>query len=237
MIENYKAEVARWVQRTDRKADLDDFVVSEDTKIKWSSTLKQKLRSGQTAAFTDAKIRQSLYRPFTKSNLYFDRMTNDRVLVFPFIFPTPETETENRVIWLKVGKEWPMFGLMVNQFPDQLPQGGSQCFPFYTYDENGTNRQENITDWALAAFRTHYKDNTITKWDIFHCNYGILHHPGYREKYAANLKRDLPHIPFVNDFWEFAKAGARLTDIHVNYESQPEYSELKFIQNQEVPLD
>ena len=40
----------------------------------------------------------------------------------------------------------------------------TQCFPFYTYDEDGTNRQENITDWALAEFRTHYNDDTITKW-------------------------------------------------------------------------
>ena len=237
MIENYNAEVARWVQRTDREADLDDFVGSDDTKIKWSRDLKVKLERGTTPEYTEHKVRTALYRPFTKSNLYFDRTMNDVVSVFPSIFPTPETETENQVIWLKVGKEWPMFGLMVNQFPDQLPQGGSQCFPFYTYDEDGTNRRENITDWALAQFQTHYRDDTITKWDIFHYNYGILHHPDYREKYAANLKRDLPHIPFVNDFWEFAKAGARLSDLHVNYESQPEYSNLKFIQNQKVPLD
>ena len=237
MIENYNIEVARWVQRTDRDAKIDDYVGSNETKIKWSSTLKQKLQSGQTAAFTEAKIRQSLYRPFTKSNLYFDRMMNDRVLVFPFIFPTPEAETENRVIWLKVGKEWPMFGLMVNQFPDQLPQGGSQCFPFYTYDEDGTNRRENITDWSLAHFRSHYRDDTITKWDIFHYNYGLLHHPDYREKYEANLKRDLPHIPFAQDFWGFAEAGKRLADLHVDYESQPEYDKLKLAPKPDVPLN
>ncbi len=237
MIGNYNVEAARWAQRSDRDANLDNFVLSNDTKIKWSSTLKQKLRGGQIAAFTDAKIRQSFYRPFAKSNLYFDRMMNDRVLVFPFIFPTPETELENRVIWLKVGGEWPMFGLMVNQFPDQLPQGGSQCFPFYTYNEDGTNRRENIIDWALAEFRTHYQDDTITKWDIFHYNYGLLHHPDYREKYEANLKRDLPHIPFAKDFWGFAKAGARLADLHVNYESQPEYDKLRFVQNPDVPLN
>ena len=130
--------------------------------------------------------------------------------------------------------------LMTNLIPDVhtlSARDSFQCFPFYTYDEDGTNRQENITKWALAQFQRHYKDDTITKWDIFHYNYGILHHPDYREKYAANLKRDLPHIPFVNDFWEFAKAGARLAGLHVNYESQPEYSDLKFIQSQEVPLD
>ena len=25
----------------------------------------------------------------------------------------------------------------------------------------------------------------------------MLHHPEYRERYAANLKRELPRIPFV----------------------------------------
>ena len=74
--------------------------------------------------------------------------------------------------------------------PDQLLalQGGSQCFPYYTYNEDGSNRRENITDWALARFRAHYGDDTITKWDIFHYVYGLLHHPVYRERYQANLK-------------------------------------------------
>ena len=64
-----------------------------------------------------------------------------------------------------------------------------------------------------------------------------MHHPEYREKYEANLKRDLPHIPFAKDFWGFAEAGARLADIHVTYESQPEYDKLKFVQNPDVPLN
>ena len=237
MIESYNAEVARWGQRTDLNAVLDDFVVSDDTNIKWSRNLKRELNRNKTAEYAEHKVRNSFYRPFTKSCLFFDPIMNDEISHCQSIFPTPETESENQAIWLKVGREWSTFGLMVNQFPDRLPQGGSQCFPFYTYDEDGTNRQENVTDWALAQFRTHYRDNTITKWDIFHYNYGILHHPDYREKYAANLRRDLPHIPFTNDFWGFAKAGARLADLHVNYEFQPEYGSLKFIQNRDVPLN
>jgi predicted helicase len=74
---------------------------------------------------------------------------------------------------------------------------GHQCFPFYVYDEDGTNRRENITDWALQQFRTHYGDDTISKWDIFYYVYGLLHHPGYRTKFADNLKRELPRIPFA----------------------------------------
>ena len=241
MIETYNSEVARWMQRTDRDANLDDFVISDETKIKWSSTLKKKLQSGQIAAFTDTKIRQSLYRPFMKLNLYFDRMMNDRVLVFPSIFPTPETEMENRVIIVSDhGFRAGFNTLLTNQIPDVhtlSARDSFQCFPFYTYDEDGTNRRENITDWALTEFRTHYNDDTITKWDIFHYNYGLLHHPTYREKYEANLKRDLPHIPFVKDFWGFAEAGARLAYLHVNYESQPEYNQLKFVQTPDAPLD
>ena len=236
MIETYNEQVLKWQHREDRDANVDNFVNYDDTKIKWSRDLKAKLKRERTTKYADHKERTSLYRPFTKSNLYFDRVMNDVVSVFPSIFPTPKTETENRVVWLKVGKEWPMFALMVNEMPDQLPQGGSQCFPFYTYDEEGTNRRENITDWALAQFRAHYRDEGITKWDIFHYVYGLLHHPDYRERYQANLKRELPRLPYVPDFWGFAKAGERLEEIHIGYEEMPEYP-LHFIEDREVLID
>jgi len=133
-----------------------------------------------------------------------------------------------------------MFVISTNVIPNALPQGGSQCFSFYSYDEDGSNRRENITDWALNEFRTHYSDPSITKWDIFHYVYAVLHHPEYRERYAANLKRELPRIPFLTAgpstppdagsaqddkriFGEFAKAGKKLADLHVKYEQQPEY--------------
>ena len=114
---------------------------------------------------------------------------------------------------------------------------GSNASPFYAYDEDGTNRQENITDWALAEFRTHYNDNTITKWDIFHYTYALLHHPVYREKYEMNLKRDLPHIPFAEDFWGFAKAGEQLADLHVNYESVPKYDKLRKVETPDMQVN
>ena len=240
MIEIYNAQVFKWKRQEIRGTDIDDFVVYDDKEVSWSRDLKAKLKRGTTAEYVEHKARESLYRPFTKSNLYFDRVMNDVVSVFPFIFPTPETETENRVICIS-GAGHDIFRCHIT---DRIPEfkcssstnGGTQCFPFYIYDEDGTNRRENITDWALAEFRSHYRDDTITKLDIFHYNYGLLHQPDYREKYEANLKRDLPHIPFAEDFWGFAMAGARLAEIHVNYESQPEY-ELKFIQNPDAQLD
>ena len=230
MIEFYNSEASKWERRIERTQTVDEFVSTDSTKIKWTDRLKAELTKGKLVEFTQEQIRNSLYRPFTKSSLYFDKLMNQRTYVFPSIFPTPETELDNRVIWLKVGQEWPMFALMANQIPDNLPQGGSQCFPFYTYDEDGTNQRENITDWALTQFQKRYEDETITKWDIFHYTYGLLHHPDYRERYQENLKRDLPHIPFTEDFWAFTKAGARLANLHVTYESQPEYDKLEPIE-------
>ena len=135
-------------------------------------------------------------------------MITERVYVFPSIFPVLETEKENRAICVAGIGDRKGFGcLTTSMIPSvDLAFEKTQCFPFYIYDEDSTNRRENITDWALTEFRTHYKDDTITKWDIFHYNYGLLHHPTYREKYEANLKRDLPHIPFTKDFWGIRKS-------------------------------
>ena len=229
MTETYNTEVDRWKRRENSAVKLDDFVIPDARKIKWSSGLKNKLKSGKTTHFSQEKIRKSLYRPFTQLSLYFDpRMMTERASVFPSIFPTSNTESENRVICVSgIGSSKSFHTMISDIIPciDFLEK--TQCFPFYTYNEDGTNRQENITDWGLAQFRTHYGDDTITKWDIFHYNYAVLHHPDYREKYQANLKRDLPHIPFAQDFRGFANAGAQLADLHVNYESVPKYEKLE----------
>ena len=235
-IEIYNTSVDR-KKRHNLKDPVENFVDTTDPRIKWSHRVKELLKQLEVSTYEETHFRNALYRPFCQQYLYFNHFWNERRYQLYRIFPTPEVETENRIIQVKVGQEWPMFALMANKIPDALPQGGSQCFPFYTYDENGTNRRENITDWVLAEFRKHYNDDTITKWDIFHYTYGLLHHPEYRETYQANLKRDLPHIPFTKDFWGFAEAGARLADLHVNYESQPEYDKLKFIQTPDVPLN
>ena len=235
----YNAQVLKWLVTPEKSiVNIDNFVEYDNTKISWSSALKRQFKSGKIAEFSDAKLRYALYRPFTKTHLFFDRIMNHSVFVFPTVFPIPETENENRVICVG-GYGRKEFAVLMNQcIPDVNFYGDpQQSFPFYTYDEDGTNRQENITDWALTEYRTHYNDDTITKWDIFHYNYGLLHHPVYREKYEMNLKRDLPHIPYAEDFWGFANAGAELADLHVNYESVPKYDKLRNVETPGLPID
>ena len=238
MIDVYNTQALKWQQQTETQ-NVDDFVAYDNEKISWSSGLKQKLISGYIAEFAPERIRQMLYRPFTKSCLYFDRFMAERVYVFPSIFPTPETEAENRVICVpNRGGRTDFWCYITNVIPHTvfITIDANQCFPFYIYDEDGTNRRENITDWALTQFTEHYKDDKITKWDIFHYTYALLHHPEYRERYQVNLKRDLPHIPYAPKFWEFVATGRRLADIHVHYEDQPQYK-LDLIEAPDMPLD
>ncbi|MGH6822803.1 MAG: type ISP restriction/modification enzyme, partial [Methylocella sp.] len=62
-------------------------------------------------------------------------------------------------------------------------------------------------------------ERPITKDAIFHYVYGVLHDPIYREKYAQNLKREFPRIPFYPDFWCWADWGEALMRLHIGYES------------------
>ena len=241
MIEFYNAQVFKWQGVVDKSSiNIDDFVTYDNAKINWSRDLKAKLRGGRIAKYDEHKVRTCLYRPFAKRKIFFDRILNDVVYVFPSIFPTPETEARNRVICVNISQEKPFTCLIANCTPEHIMTGGfgsaGQYFPFYIYDEDGTNRRENITEWALTRFREHYEDNEITKWDIFHYTYALLHHPAYRERYQVNLKRDLPHIPFAPKFWEFVEAGRRLAEIHVHYEDQPQYK-LDLIETPDMPLD
>lgn len=237
MIDTYNEQVLKWEREATRNTNVDDFVISDEKKIKWSRNLKRELKRRKIAKYTEPKERSSLYRPFTKSYLFFDLIMNDEVSSFPSILPTLETEAENRTICVSgLGSSKPFQTLVTERIPGLDCLEKTQCFPFYTYDEDGTNRRENITDWALEQFRGRYQDDSITKWDIFHYVYGLLHHPDYRERYQANLKRELPRLPFIPEFWSFAKAGQRLSEIHIGYEDMPEYS-LDFIETPDMPLD
>ena len=239
-IEIYNTTVDR-KRRHNLKTPVEVFINTNDPRIKWSRQVKASLKKLELSTYNDTHFRIALYRPFCQRHLYFDNFWNEERYQQYRIFPTPDTEAENRLIIVSDhGFRSGFNTLMTNLIPDLHTLASSdsfQCFPFYTYDEDGTNRQENITDWTLMEFRTHYNDDTITKWDIFHYTYALLHHPIYREKYEKNLKRDLPHIPFAEDFWRFAAAGAQLADLHVNYESVPKYDGLKYIETPGMRVD
>ena len=193
IISKYNSEVDRF-KRTVNTESIDDFV--DYDKVKWSESLKASLKREQYISYDEESIREALYRPFTKQLLYFDGDLTERRYQFHYFMPT--SNSENKVIIVGGYGRKDFAVSFTNIIPDlNFYADPAQCFPFYVYDEDGSNRRENITDWALGQFREQYGDASIGKWDIFYYVYGLLHHPDYRERYADNLKRELPRIPFV----------------------------------------
>jgi predicted helicase len=229
-VRNYNYEVFRLSQETVLPTDLDGFVNNDPAFLKWTDRLKHHLKTGQTLKFDKDCIRTAFYRPFTKKFLYFDPLLNHRQYMQRSFFPTAAAETENKILCCTNHTQIPFSCQMTNCLPDQAPGGrGGQSLPFYIYEEDGSNQRENITDWALEHFRDHCNDRKITKWGIFYYLYGVLHHPEYRAKYAENLKRELPRIPWAKDFWEFSKAGKELARLHIEYEKLEPWP-LKYIE-------
>ena len=238
MVENFNAELDRW-KRSGEPKDLTTFLKVDEAVLKWIRNTKRVFLRGNYVDCDPASIRTCLYRPFTKRFLFFNHAFNEDTYRLPMMLPAISTETENRLICVSgIGSEKPFMVLISNQLLDlHLVGAGAQteCFPFYVYDKDGTNRRENITDWGLEQFRDHYGDTTITKWDVFYYVYGLLHHPGYREKFADSLKRELPRIPFAPDFRAFASAGKQLARLHLEYEDLEPY-DLQWVESDAVPL-
>ncbi len=185
---------------------------------KWSGTLSKRLRT--KSSFSGAKIRFALYRPFFKQRLYFDRVYNEALYRIPKLFPYENTRNITICVPYKFTGEFYTF--ITDITPDLEVVHHSQCFSLHAH--SGKEWKDNITDSALAEYRSHYNDPVITKLNIFYYIYGILHHPGYRKKFANNLTRELPRIPPAPDFAAFRNAGKNLADLHLNFETCKRHS-------------
>jgi predicted helicase len=228
------------LEKMGRESALDDFIDTNPQRISWTHNVKQDLARNQTYTFETECMVSSLYRPFTKQWLYYNRRLNERVYQMPKIFPQPGVD--NLVICVAgTGGVSAFSTTITNQVPNYDCLAKGQCLPLYLYEESpqtskddlfaervdgGLRRRDAITDTGLAHFQSAYPDEQIQKDDLFYYVYGILHSPEYRERFADNLSKELPRIPAVKratDFWSFSKAGRALAELHLNYEAAKPY--------------
>ena len=201
---------------------FEDENYQERNQIKWDRELTKYLFQRIPKVFNDANMLMSYYRPYTKQWLYFDKHFNGMTYQWYGIYKNEELE--NRYIIIPgLASPKNFYNLASSQIVDLncLP-AGCQCLPLYRYDKEGT-RIDNITDWGLQQFQKHYNDKTITKLDIFHYTYAVLHYPEYRSKYELNLKREFPRLPFYDNFSQWVEWGSKLMELHINYETVEPY--------------
>ena len=202
--------------------------------IQWNQELLNNLQKGKEITFSLENVWSVPYRPFVRQHCYVEYVLAQRKYQMDKIFPT--SDSENRVICVPgIGSKKPFSALMTDAMPDIQLMFNGQYFPRYRYTspkktlrqlyelESTQDRIDNISETAKRAFCGHYSDNSITGDDIFDYIYGVLHSPTYRARFANNLSKELPRIPFAPDFWAFAESGHQLADLHLGYETCREY--------------
>lgn len=219
---------------TQYNSDLVNGVKTYDNeKIKWSSKLDTLYTRGQNLSFLANDVRIAAYRPYCHQRLYFNSNLNDRQGQMGKLIPTPKYK--NLVITIPANGGSKFMPLISDVTCDLHMNGDAQCFPLYWYEERNADapmldlgmeadagdykRHDGISNFGLKQFRTAYGDPKIGKEDIFYYVYGLLHSTEYRTRFENDLKKELPRIPFAKDFRAFSKAGRKLAELHLNYET------------------
>lgn len=264
-IDYLNAERERVYRAISNGADksAEQLIRRDSTRGSWDAINLSDLRRNRVTTMDRGQWRESIYRPFIKQFVYFDESgrLNNRTSQLPRLWPT--AVHENLAIY-QVGSatKVPFSVLLTAIMPDLHLTGassGGQVFARYTWEpletadgafnldalaasENdvivdGYRRLDNITDNPLAGYRRVYGDDRISKDDIFYYVYALLHHPEYRERYAADLKKMLPRIPHCAGFADYARIGQALADLHLHYENLPAPEALQYDFTADVPDD
>ena len=243
MVDFYNEELRRFneAKKTDNTIIAKSFVDYDSSNIIWSDLFLNDIERGIAYEFEESAICESLYRPFYKQQLCYEKQFIQRTYQQLKLFPTPNHK--NIVICVSgIGAGKDFSPLITNIVPNYHTLDTDQCFPLYWYDDSDADvidlfnqgaekkadryvRKDGVTDWILTTARKQY-GYKVTKEDIFYYVYGLLHSPDYRTAFATDLKKSLPRLPLVekaDDFWAFSKAGRALTDLHLNYETIETY--------------
>ena len=230
-IQFYNDQVDDFQEENSRCSDLevDEFIDTDPTKIKWSAKLKRHLNSGKKYHYQKSTIVRSLYRPFTKQFLYYHKPFIERPGISSEFFPS--SDIDNLLICVSgKGANRPFSTLITDSITCLDTLEKNQCFPLYYFEKHGGDetslfeeeyvRRDGISNFILEKTHDAYGKD-VTKEDIFYYVYGILHSDDYRTMFANDLKKMLPRIPLIEDtqdFWGFSEAGRELAELHLNYE-------------------
>ncbi len=195
--------------------------------IKWSRNLKRRFAQGRVEKFDQGAIAPIYRRPFLHEWIYNSKLYIDERGGLDRTFPNAVRGENIYIAFHCISSSNELCCLIGDAVPDlnmlKRGNGGTFYIPYKRFDEH-RSCEDNITNWALDQFKKRYQPGRakqtrpITKEAIFHYVYGVLHDPVYREKYAQNLKREFPRIPFYADFWQWANWGKELMDLHIGFE-------------------
>ncbi len=181
--------------------------------------------------FDPRAVRRCLYRPFDVRWLYYDP-----ALVSRHAYSVMQHMLAGDNLALLVCRQQDASGFAHVFCTDGLTEAcavsiktreGAYLIPLYRYE--GGERVSNIA----AAGAAHIEERcglrllplgrgdmrqTIGPEDVLHLVYALLHHPGYRRRYAEELSIDFPRVFVPRDravLGALVAAGAALVDLHL----------------------
>lgn len=237
-------------KETDVNTFLQEHLEFADAaRISWNRNLKNDLAANRPISIENLPIVPSLYRPFFTQKVAFDRSVNAMVYQLPSLFPTgrhcnlgfvvsspkpmrkfsciatnrlPNLDLLGQTVQFFSRWTWKPVGTAEGELDFGSSHEGETSLPGLAGEVlDGYRRVDNITDKIHAIYQETIGED-ITKDDIFYFVYGQLHDPGYRETYAADLNKMLPHIETPTDrgrFDQLTAAGRELMELHTNYEN------------------
>ena len=232
-VRAFAAEAQTIGARKEREAHAAAFADKDPTRINWNDGDYNRMANGQLYELREDMIRSSLYRPFFKQRVVFDRTLIQRTYRLPSFYPTPESENIGINAQILGGATFSC--LASTSLIDLHLVGDVAHYARWRYEDvpsapallDGlpSGRVSNLNSQAVARFRTEL-GNDLTDDDVFFYVYGILHSPDFRRTFESSLKKEKPRIPFVTSralFDAFAAAGRELCDLHVGYETVEPY--------------
>lgn len=145
MMRNYNTEISRYANEKPAYP-ISEFINMDATRISWTAILRNRAKKG--FIFPD-KIsyecdRIACYRPFVKSNLYFDKYFNENIGLSPYIFPNAQVANKAIVVSGVAANKGFSSLILEHLSPLDTVEKG-QGFPLYWYEEN-KNPQASLFD-------------------------------------------------------------------------------------------
>jgi helicase domain protein len=230
-IDFYNKEVEKVLntRKKDKNRDIEDIIDNNPKNISWSRDLKKRANSYKFDKFNINDIVISLYRPFTKQYLYFNKFWNET--------PAQQDKFKSYAIFtngISSSKEFSV--LISNNIINLDCLEKNNCYPLYYIEEDKNkskslfqtldgiekeNKKDGISDYIFNLAKEKYSTK-ISRKDIFFYVYGFLHNEDYKKEFEADLKKLIPRLPLVDDYNTFkiySDIGKELADLHLNYEN------------------
>ena len=233
-IDFYNKEIEKIleIRNKDKNKAIEDIIDINPRNISWSRDLKKKANSYKFDEFNSENIVISLYRPFTKQYLYFNKFWNECQY-------QQDKLKNNKVIFITgTGGKKGFSTLISNILIDfNSMDAGANCYPLYYIEEDNKNKdkslfetldgienenkKDGVSDYIFNLAKEKYSTK-ITKEDIFYYVYGFLHNEDYKKEFEADLNKLTPRLPLVDDyniFKSYSDIGRELANLHLNYEN------------------